>query len=161
LALLQDGIGHALAGLDTFLRAPHLAHDLAPSGRRGGSQRFDPSNPTSIARDDQGLALLELVQDQPRLLMELLRRDCTHAPKVTPWKCHRKSQSALEGEYAWQNFIESVSPSSYITAITKCGQLVLGPEWQKKLQAMAKPLNKDNKLPFNKLAQSQRNKRAR
>ena len=92
--------------------------------------------------------------------MQLLRRDYAHAAKVTPWKCHRKRPSALAGEYAWQNFIESVSPSSYITAITKCGQLVLGPDWNKQLQAMTKPLKKGNKLPFNKLAQSRCNKRA-
>jgi hypothetical protein len=51
----------------------------------------------------------------------------------------------LEDEYASQNLIESVSPSSYMTAITECAQLVLGPEWQKELQTMAKPLNADDK----------------
>jgi hypothetical protein len=43
----------------------------------------------------------------------------------------------LEGEYASQNSVESVSPSSYMTAITTCAQLILGSKWQEELQAMA------------------------
>ena len=84
---MQDGIGHALAGLDTFLRAPHISHDLAPSGRRGGSQRFDPSNPASIARDDHGLALLKVVQDRSRLLMDRHRRSrvCRKVSSCVNW----------------------------------------------------------------------------
>ena len=65
-------------------------------------------------------------------------------------KCDDLIIACLEGEYASQNFIESVSPSSYITAIKKCVQLILGPEWQKELQVMAQTGEQRRKRPSNK-----------
>jgi hypothetical protein len=47
--------------------------------------------------------------------MELLRRDCAHAPKVTPWKCHRKSQSALDPEARFVNHKAGIKAASVVT----------------------------------------------
>jgi transcriptional regulator with XRE-family HTH domain len=55
---------------------------------------------------------------------------------LTHNKCDELIMGCLSSEYANQNFVENLDQASYLTAMRKCVQLILGRDWAKNLQAL-------------------------